>query len=394
MEMEAVTSSRETKLDFSILSLALRGVTFWRSLVVFAASYFFGLVLFLLLSSAHSVILGLIGGIVLLVFVGAGYMGAGGVLAAFVQDRQLPGILGSFLFGLTTLPRFIGLIIIEYLLILGLIIVEIILIEICRIPVLGGMLSLGVYPVLFLFNVFLVLGAFVMFSLTGPALWFGETIGAAFTHLVAMARSRSGAMLMLLAALAAVMILLTLLLLAIGAYSLAILSGLVGIGHPSTMGMIGALYSNMMGLAHPGFAAYGANPFVAAALNPSINDHLYLYAGLLSVAMYAVLVIAIPNNVLMLGLAYLYDRGSQEVDRGAANEMMAGFANKVSEVAERTRNAAEQAKAAAVARSQHVPSASPASPSASEEASKMFCKACGARLQSEDRFCGECGKPV
>lgn len=381
-------------LDLSILTKALAGLTYWRPLAIFALANFVGLACLVLLSAAKSVPLTLLGGLIWLVLSGAGYLGAGHSMVAVVEERSSPTILESLLFGIFTLPRFIGLVIIEFLLILAVLIIEIILLEICRIPALGGLLSLGILPALFLVNVGLVVGAMVMFGLTGPALWFGETVSGALSHLLAVARGRPGATLFLLLLLGILGVLLGVLLLAIGGYALSLTASFAaGILNTSSV-----LLSDLMGVVpwFPGssLGAMGGG-FVGGGygLQPSFNDHVYVLSGLLTAATFGILVAAIPNNVMMLGLAYVYQRSVQEVDRSAGDRIIGGVVSKVSEMREKTQQAAASVRKPKPS-GEETESPTHAVDTAAAQPGASFCKGCGAKLQEGDQFCGECGRPV
>lgn len=186
-------------INFGILIKALQGLTMFRPMAILSISLFIGFVALLILGRIGSSVGGVgaalfafLGALLFAAFTGAGYLGAGFSLSAVVQGRETPGISSSILFGIYTLPRLIGLILIEMLILVGLLIVEVILIEICRVPILGGLLSLIVFPGLFVINVALTAMFLVAVNLSGPALWFGETVSNALGHVVAVAKSRPG----------------------------------------------------------------------------------------------------------------------------------------------------------------------------------------------------------
>jgi hypothetical protein len=402
------------EVDLSVLLKSLRGLTMWRPMAILAISLFAGVVTLLVLGMLGSDIGGvaaallvLIGMLICLAFAGAGYLGAGFSLAASVQERNVPSISSSLLFGLYGLPRLIGLVVVEALILLGLFLVEVIIIEICQIPVLGGLLSLVVFPVLFIANMALTAMAFVAFNLSGPALWFGETVTHALGHVIAVAKSRPGPVLF-------VMLLLFLLYLVVGGvlammaiYAATFTGSLImgamgGAMHgaaDSLLGMasvfqnpVAAVMGSSYGSASSGYGGYGGGRI-------PINDSLYVYSLLIAAAAFGVVIVAIPNTVLQLGLAYLYDDSTRLVDGEAGSAMVGNMMKKVSAAADATRRKAEAAAQQVREQTQKASERGRAAvdPDPAEHAQvtpkATFCKKCGSALTEEDRFCGECGHP-
>jgi hypothetical protein len=399
------------EVDLSVLLKSLRGLTMWRPMTILAISLFAGVVTLLVLGMLGSDIGGvgaallvLIGMLICFAFAGAGYLGAGFSLAASVQERDTPSISSSLLFGLYGLPRLIGLVVVEVLILLGLFLVEVIIIEICRIPVLGGLLSLVVFPVLFIANIALTAMAFVAFNLSGPSLWFGETVTHALGHVIAVAKSRPGPVLF-------VMLLLFLLYLVVG----GVLAMMAIFAATFTGSLImGAMGGAMHGAADSllGMASFFQNP-VAAVMGSAygsassgyeggsipINDSLYVYSLLIAAAAFGVVIVAIPNTVLQLGLAYLYDDSTRLVDGEAGSAMVGNMMKKVSAAADATRRKAEAAAQQVIEQTQKASERGRADvdPDPADHAQvtpkAKFCKKCGSTLTEEDRFCGECGHP-
>lgn len=396
------TSSTTNDIDLSIFLKALHGLTMWRPIAILAISLFIGTTSLLILGRIGStiggvgdVLFGLLGFIIYVAFVGAGYLGAGFNLSAVVQDRDTPSISSSILFGLYSLPRLFGLIVIEALILLGLLILEMILIEVCRIPVLGGLLSLIIFPSLFVVNAALVGVALVAFNLSGPALWFGETISSALGHVVAVAKSRPGPVIFIILLLLVLYLVVFGVLTSLAVYSISFTGSMIG----SALG--GAVQGVMASLL--GFSSFFQDSLLAGmggSYHTSINDSLYNYAFLMVIAAFVMIVIAIPNTVLQLGLAYLYDDSTRWVDSEAGNALVGNVMKKVGSAAEAARRKAETATQQARQHAQNVaersraartPTVDDSSTSASNPA---FCKHCGARLEAEEKFCGECGHPT
>ena len=293
----------------------------------------------------------------------------------------------------------IGLILIEMLILVGLLIVEVILIEICRIPILGGLLSLVIFPSLFVINVALTAMFLVAVNLSGPALWFGETVSNALGHVVAVAKSRPGPVFF-------VLLLLFLLYLVVG----AILAGLATYAASFTGGLViggmgGAAqsavdsFSGLMSMAQFPMGNSYYNSMGYMGYHPSFNSSLYVYSLLIVAAAFFVVVVAIPNTVLQLGLAYLYDDSTRLVDKEAGNAMVGKVMQKMGSAAEAARRKAEEATQQARQHAQNM--ADKSRRSVDEKASPesaagktSFCKQCGATLDLDEKFCGECGTPT
>lgn len=388
-------------INFGILIKALQGLTMFRPMAILSISLFIGFVALLILGRIGSSVGGVgamlfafLGALLFAAFAGAGYLGAGFSLSAVVQGRETPGISSSILFGIFTLPRLIGLILIEMLIVVGLLIIEIILIEICRIPILGGLLSLVVFPSLFVINVALTAMFLVAVNLSGPALWFGETVSNALGHVVAVAKSRPGPVFFVLLLLFLLYLIVGGILTGLAAYAASFTGSMIvgGLGGAAQSAVDG--FSGLLSMAQfPTGSSYG--PYHA-----SFNSSLYVYSLLIVAAAFFVVVVAIPNTVLQLGLAYLYDDSTHLVDKEAGNAMVGRVMQKVGSAAEAARRKAEEATQQARQHAQNI--ADKGSGTAVDEKTSTgpasgktsFCKQCGATMDLDEKFCGECGTPT
>ncbi|PKY09487.1 hypothetical protein B1757_14710 [Acidithiobacillus marinus] len=400
----AATNSQE--INFNILLKALQGLTMFRPMAILSISMFIGFVALLVLSRIGAgiggfvaVLFAFIGLVAFAAFAGAGYLGAGFSLAAVVEERETPGISTSILFGIYTLPRLLGLMLIEVLMVFGLLIVEIILIEICRIPILGGLLSLVVFPGLFLMNVALTAMFLVAVNLSGPALWFGESVSNALGHVLAVAKSRPGPVFFVLLLLFLLYLIVGGILAALAAYAASFTGGLVvgsmgGAAQSALYGVSGLMSMFQLPMAYGNAMGY-------MGYHSTVNGSLYDYALLIVAAAFFVVVVAIPNTVLQLGLAYLYADSRGLVDLEASNAMVGKVLQKVGSAADAARKKAEEAAQQARQHTQNFAEktssakteneAVPAAPVANK---KHFCKQCGATLEPDEKFCGECGSPT
>ncbi len=393
-------------INFGILIKALQGLTMFRPMVILSISLFIGFVALLILGRIGSSVGGVgaalfafLGALLFAAFAGAGYLGAGFSLSAVVQGRETPGISSSILFGIYTLPRLIGLILIEMLILVGLLIVEVILIEICRIPILGGLLSLLVFPSLFVINVALTAMFLVVVNLSGPALWFGETVSNALGHVVAVAKSRPGPVFFVLLLLFLLYLVVGAILTGLATYAASFTGGLVIAGMGGAVQSAVDGISGLLSMTQFPMGNFYYNSMGYMGYHPSFNSSLYVYSLLIVAAAFFVVVVAIPNTVLQLGLAYLYDDSTRLVDKEAGNAMVGKVMQKMGSAAEAARRKAEEATQQARQHAQNMADKSQRYVGAKispEPASgkTTFCKQCGAKLDPDEKFCGECGTPT
>ncbi|OYV73404.1 MAG: hypothetical protein B7Z70_13340, partial [Acidithiobacillus ferrivorans] len=243
-----------------------------------------------------------IGVIILLVSFGVGYLGAGGILLHEARGDPLPGIVKSLRFGIRALPRLLGLLIIESLLLLGIFVVEVLGFLACKIPGIGAMLFVPLFPAIMLVNAIVFVLAIIVFNLSGPALWHGESVGNSLRHTIAIARNKPGSillMMLLLAALATGMGIIIAVILYTG-YSMALTAATPVLA--TEIIRSADMFWQMLGALSGDRLISGETLVQPVATNTSLYS-----AGLsMGVGLASALVFILPNVVFLLGIAHIY----------------------------------------------------------------------------------------
>jgi len=296
-------SPSQGDLSFSLLLRALRGITLWQPILVYVLAVFIGMAGLEFFVQWPGGMLGAsIGMLILFVSFGVGYLGAGGVLLHEARGDSLPGILRSLRFGLKSLPRLIGLLIIESLLLFGIFVVELLGFLACKIPGIGAILFVPLFPVAMLINAVVFVLAIIVFNLSGPALWHGESVSNSLRHTIGIARNKPGSillMMLLLGALSAGLAVIIAVILYTG-YSMALSAAAPALA--SELSRSANMFWQMMD-------AITGNPFMldhAAHSSITANTALYNVGLSMGMGVATALVFIIPNVVFLLGMAHIY----------------------------------------------------------------------------------------
>ena len=290
-------------LSFSLLLRALRGITLWQPILVYVIAVFLGMAGLEFFAQWPGGWAGAaIGMTILLISFGVGYLGSGGVLLHEARGDPLPGIIKSLRFGIRALPRLLGLLIIESLLLLGIFVVEVLGFLACKIPGVGAVLFVPIFPAIMLVNAVVFVLAIIVFNLSGPALWHGEGVGKSLRHTIAIARNKPGSillMMLLLAALATGMGIIIAVILYIG-YGMTLTAATPVLA--DEISRSADMFWQMLG-ALSGDRVFGSGmPVQAMAANTSLYN-----AGLsMGIGLAGALVFILPNVVFLLGMAHIY----------------------------------------------------------------------------------------
>jgi hypothetical protein len=357
-------------------------------------------------------------------FLGALFMfvaGATGVNAAGVllmdQARGVPlrSVGDAVMFGLMCIPKFILLWLALLLVAIAVFIVLAIVYLICKIPVLGPILFVVVFPLSVVISGLTLCGLYLCLFLALPAIWEGATIGRAIAQAMAVARSRLVESILLLVVVWFLTMLVALIVFGVlfsgFMPSLGMSAGILGgDAMGSFMGMLhrgGGDFGDMGGGMGGGMGGRGASYAVAAGIGAAL---LWALAG------------SLLSLVYLLGLNLVYLRVTEGLDVSAteaalkarfddAKRQAADLGQKAKDAAERAREqvreqarqsaassaaAAEAARAAAANAQAPMYAPPPASPLASDMtiptvAKGSTCPQCLSSVGRDDAFCGVCG---
>ena len=403
---------------FSSMFQAINGLRNRRALLAIVGCMFVGVLafgLFAFLAARVGFLMGLLGALSLFIASATGVNAAGVLLMD--QAKGLPSrrLGDAIVYGLLCIPKFIllglALFAVSLVVFIGLALVYFV----CKIPVLGTMLLVVVFPLSVVISGLTLCGLFLCMALALPAIWEGASITRAIAQAFAIARSRLVEAMLLLAVvglLAGVVgfivfsVLFTGLMPAIGLSA----SVLGGDGLYSMMGMMRHGSTDFGGMNGGGSGDGAAGYAIAAGIGAGL---LWALAG------------SLVSLVYLLGLNLVYLRVTEGLDVGATEAAMkarfddakrqaADLGQKARDAAERAREQARQSTAAAQAGAAAAAAASmPAAPtepppappppigSGGRElppgsttpgvAKTLTCPQCLSSVGQDDLFCGVCG---
>ncbi|MCX7042773.1 MAG: hypothetical protein NT117_08860 [Gammaproteobacteria bacterium] len=270
---------------------------------------------------------------------------------------------GNALFSaLVTLPRLLGLLLLELLLILALMLVAALLLLLCKIPVLGPALYTVVFPacVLAFGFTWFALG-FVVNPLAYPALWEGSTISQAVFKLWHVVRHDAFAVVTRL-----------LILWAMVTLAMLVLYGVVALGTMAT----GAMSMAILEL-NPG-SPESAQYLLGSLMAGNLNFNGYASAAIIGLLLLAGLVVVLPTLIYTQGVCLIYLQRARDVDTSEAEAKMQA----------RMQGLREQAQAA---QEQLRQGSAPVMPA---QIAPRHCHSCGGPIVAGAGFCESCGSRV
>jgi len=350
-----------------------------------------------------------LGGLALFVAGAAGINAAGVLLMDQAKGAPSRGAMDAVVDGLMCIPKFILLGLALLAVALGVWIAIALLYVVCKIPVLGPILFVVVFPVSVVVSGLTVGGLFVCLFLALPAIWEGATVTRAIALVLAIARNRLVESLVLLAV-------------------VGVLSAVVGFI------VFGVLFAGLMpsiGLSASILGGSGLGQMVGmmrgGAEFGDVGSAGYAIAAGIGAGLLWALAGSLVSLVNLLGLNLVYLRVTEGLDASAAEAALksrlddakrqaADLGQKARDAADRAREQARSSAAAAqtsaaAAAAMATATAKPASPpppaapvpprAAPREApgdttmpsmKKMLsCPQCLSAIAAEDVFCGVCG---
>ncbi|WP_293765136.1 hypothetical protein [uncultured Aquitalea sp.] len=358
---------------------ASNAITNWRALALLGLTFVVA-TLFLSISLAgHSGFLAFVGGLLFLLtlFYGANAVGITLMDAAANEGRVRP-MLDAVLASLFSSHRLIGLALLAALGMIALFIVIAIALFLCKIPVLGTLLTVVVLPLgaLAVGMSFFIIN-FVFYPMAAAAVWSGAGVREAVSHLIAIARQKLASVLIQEVLLMVLVGLISLFIGVVVFYGLFTVGGMAaGILSPGGMSKLMFFMhpSAMMGMdGMDGMDGGGAGQMMAMG----VGAGLLIAIGMI-----------IPGLITLQGYCQIYLSSLEGLDVTQARKMLdeGGAAMRRKQEEMRQRMEEMQRKHAPTA-SGSVEPAAPVAPAAAPA-----CPACHAVLEEPDgKFCGECG---
>jgi hypothetical protein len=365
--------------------------------------------LFSLLAAHLGVFMALLGGLFMFVATAAGINAAGVLLMDQARGLVSRSLADAVVYGLLCIPKFVVLTLALVLVAIGVFVVLAFVYFVCRLPGLGPILFVVVFPLSVVISGLTLWGLFLCMLLALPAIWEGATITRAVAQTLAIARNRLVEAVLLLA-------LVGLLAGVVGLIVSSVLfSGLMPSIGLSASVLGGDGLTSMLGMMRQGGTDFGAGGDAGSAG--------YAVAAGVGAALLWALAGSLLSLVALLGLNLVYLRVTEGLDVGAteaalkttldeAKRQAADLGQKARDAAERAREPARQAAAAAQAGTAAAtreaaaappPPAPPLPPlvpgprelppgATTPGAAKVpTCPQCLSSIGPDDVFCGVCG---
>ena len=322
-----------------------------------------------LMMSGHSGIGGIfsgLGALIALIIFFTGFSAVGILLMDQAKAHPPRSTRNALFAGLATLPRFIGLGLVELALVIAFVIVAALVLFICKIPLLGPFLYTFVFPLMtVIIGVLYFALVFVVNPLAAPALWDGNNVMQALAKLWQLGKN------------ALIPVVLNQLVLGLMVFVVAsILFGMMAIGGLATSG----LSATILGSEVSGSMASMFGGFGSAMMGGMGGGSGYAIAMMFGSGILFAVVGAIPLLVLISGNCLIYLQYASNLDTSAIEEKMRGA---VGDLKDKANAAREQLKQAQVP--------PPLVPGAAASEPALACPNCHAAITADDVFCGSCG---
>jgi hypothetical protein len=358
----------------SMLFRALDAAKNWRALGLLIATSIsailvmsvFGFIASRFGFGSMAAITSVLGGLLALIVFFTGFPAVGIVLMDQAKGNPQRSISNALFAGLATLPRFLGLMLIEFGLVLAFVIVASLILFICKIPALGPFLYTFVYPLLVV-----VIGmscfalVFVVNPLAAPALWDGNNVMQTLAKLWQVGKN------FLIPVVLNQLVLGLIVFVVVG-----ILFGMMAIGSLATMGLSASILGSEVGGSLMSlFSGMGGMIMGDGGGGSGYGLALIFGSGILFA-----IVGAIPLLVLISGNCLIYLQYARNLDTSAIEEKMRGA---VGDLKDKANAAREQLKQAQVP--------PPPAPTMAPTEPALACPNCHAAITADDVFCGSCG---
>ena len=387
---------------FSSVFQAINGLRNRRALIAMVGCMFAGVLvfgLFSFLASRMGFFMAFLGGLGLFIASATGVNAAGVLLMDLAKGVPSRDLSDAIVYGLMCIPKFILLGLALFAVSLVVFIAIAIVYFICKIPVLGPILFVLVFPLSVVISGLTLCGLFLCMFLALPAIWEGATITRAIAQALAIARSRLVESMLLMAVVWVLSLVVGFIVFGVLFAGLMPTIGMSAsiLGGDGMGGMLGMLRQRgeFGGFGSDGSVGMGGMGGVGYAIAASIGGGLlWALAG------------SLLSLVNLLGLNLVYLRVTEGLDSGAAEAALkahlddakrqaADLGQRAKDAAERARDHARQSSAAAAAPAAPPPASSVHEPPSDATMPAMgralACPQCLSSVGRDDAFCGVCG---
>ena len=387
---------------FSSMFQAINGLRNRRALIAMVGCLFAGVLvfgLFSFLASRMGFFMAFLGGLGLFIASATGVNAAGVLLMDQAKGVPSRDLSDAIVYGLMCIPKFILLGLALFAVSLVVFIAIAIVYFICKIPVLGPILFVLVFPLSVVISGLTLCGLFLCMFLALPAIWEGATITRAIAQALAIARSRLVESMLLMAVVWVLSLVVGFIVFGVLFAGLMPTIGMSAsiLGGDGMGGMLGMLRQRgeFGGFGSDGSVGMGGMGGVGYAIAASIGGGLlWALAG------------SLLSLVNLLGLNLVYLRVTEGLDSGAAEAALkahlddakrqaADLGQRAKDAAERARDHARQSSAAAAAPAAPPPASSVHEPPSDATMPAMgralACPQCLSSVGRDDAFCGVCG---
>ncbi len=311
---------------FSSLFQAVSGLRNRRAIVALLGCLFAGVIvvsLLAIMAPGSGFVAFAMAALIWLVALGTGVNAAGLLQMDHARGISPRSTVDALVYGLLCIPKLLALGIIFFAAVLAVFLAIAILLLVCKVPVLGPMLFVVVFPVSVVAAGVTIFGALICTVLSAPAVWQGASITRALAQTLAIARSRLVDAVLLLAF--------------IGFISMAvafIIFGVLGAGLLPTLGMTWSIV---------GFGPGDVNPMMGMMQGGRLGHAI---AGGIGGALLWAVAGSLVGQVYLLGLSLVYLRVTEDLDVGATEAALRGgleaARRRGAELGDRARSAAQR----------------------------------------------------
>lgn len=384
---------------FSSMFQAISGLRNRRALLAMLGCLFAGVLvagLFSFMAARFGFFFAFLGGLMLFVASATGVNAAGLLLMDQAKGVPARSLSDAVMGGLLCIPKFIALGLALLLVTLAVFIAVALVYLVCKIPFLGPILFVVVFPLSVVVLGLTLCGLFQCLFLALPAIWEGSSITHAIAKALAIVRGRLVESMLLLTVVGFLSMMVGFIVFGVLIAGLIPAAGLMA-------GILGgdglaSVFAMLPGIDHGSYGGGGRR-------GSSGVGHLAA-AGIGGGLLWA-LAVSLVAQVYLLGLNLVYLRVTEGLDVGATEAaMQAGYDDakrRAAELSQKAKDAAERARAqarasAAAAQAGSTAAATPpaystAPPMATPPAvpATTLCPKCTAPVGADDLFCGVCG---